>query len=52
MHLDALPHELGHHRDLVITRTRRVGRGERLANAYAREVRERCGPIYGRRFEI
>ena len=52
MLLDVLPHELGHHRDRMTTRSRRVGRGEPFAERYAREVLERVWPIYLRHFEI
>jgi len=33
--LDVLPHELGHHHDLMTTRSQRVGRGESFAEQYA-----------------
>jgi hypothetical protein len=50
--LDVLPHELGHHRDMMTTRTRRVSRGEPFADAYAREVLEQVWPAYSRHFDI
>jgi hypothetical protein len=53
MLLDVLPHELGHHRDLMTTRSRRdAARGEPYAEAYARDVREAVWPVYTRHFEL
>ena len=44
--LDVLPHELGHHHDLLTTRSRRVSRGEPYAEGYARRVVEAIWPTY------
>jgi hypothetical protein len=51
--LDVLPHELGHHHDLMTTRSKRdAARGERYAIAYAREVLDQVWPTYTRHFEL
>jgi hypothetical protein len=51
MHI--LPHELGHHYDLITSlRQRRAGRGESYAEAYALRALEDVWPIYARRFEV
>jgi hypothetical protein len=50
--LDVLPHELGHHRDMMTTHSRRVSRGEPFADAYAHEVLEQVWPAYSRHFDI
>jgi hypothetical protein len=53
MLLDVLPHELGHHHDMLTTRSRRdPARGEPYADAYAREVLEAVWPVYGRHFAL
>ena len=52
MLLDVLPHELGHHRDMMITASRRVSRGEKYAHSYAKRVLEQVWPIYTRHFEL
>ena len=52
MLLDVLPHELGHHHDLMTTRTRRIGRGEPYAYEYARRTLEKVWPLYGQHFEL
>ena len=52
MLLDVLPHELGHHHDLMTTRSKRVGRGEPYAEAYARRTVEAVWPRYQERFEL
>jgi hypothetical protein len=52
MLLDVLPHELGHHRDRMTTRSGRLGRGEPFAERYALDVLDRVWPIYTRHFEI
>ncbi len=44
--LHVLPHELGHHRDRMTTRSRRVSRGEPYAERYADEVFELLWPGY------
>ena len=45
--LDVLPHELGHHHDLMTTRSRRrVARGERYAEDYAQRVFAQVWPTY------
>ncbi len=51
--LHILPHELGHHHDRMTTRRRRrMGRGERYAEAYAERVLERVWPLYTSAFEL
>jgi hypothetical protein len=51
--LDVLPHELGHHHDLMTTRSRRqVARGEPYAEGYASRTREVVWDAYVRRFGI
>jgi hypothetical protein len=53
MLLDVLPHELGHHRDLMTTRSRRhAARGEQFAAAYAREVLDAVWPAYANHFNL
>lgn len=52
MLLDVLPHELGHHRDLITTRSRRVSRGEPFADAYARNLLDEIWPVYIQHFDI
>ena len=52
MLLDVLPHELGHHHDLLTTRTKRVSRGEPFAEQYARRVREAVWPSYATSFKL
>jgi hypothetical protein len=53
MLLDVLPHELGHHRDLMTTRSRRdAARGEPYAVAYARDVLDAVWPAYVREFGV
>lgn len=52
MLLDVLPHELGHHRDRMTTRSGRLGRGEPFAERYSREVLDGIWPIYTQHFEI
>jgi hypothetical protein len=48
-----LPHELGHHHDLITSqRQHRAGRGESYAEAYALRILEDVWPIYARRFEV
>jgi hypothetical protein len=45
--LDVLPHELGHHRDRMTTRSKwDAARGEPYAERYAREVFDRLWPAY------
>jgi hypothetical protein len=49
--LHILPHELGHHRDRMATRSRReAARGEPYAEAYANRVFESLLPAYDREF--
>jgi hypothetical protein len=51
MHI--LPHELGHHHDLITSRRKRhSGRGEAFAEEYANRVVDEVWPAYIRRFEI
>jgi hypothetical protein len=50
MHI--LPHELGHHRDRMTTRSRRASRGEPFAERYALQVMERTWPAYEERFGV
>jgi hypothetical protein len=52
MLLGVLPHELGHHRDAMTTRSGRAGRGEPFAERYAGDVLDRVWPIYTRHFAI
>jgi hypothetical protein len=51
MHI--LPHELGHHHDLITSRRKRdIGRGESYAEEYASKVLDEVWPAYVRQFEI
>jgi hypothetical protein len=50
--LYVLPHELGHHHDRMTTRSRRVARGERYAEAYARRAVEALWPAYASEFGV
>jgi hypothetical protein len=51
MHI--LPHELGHHHDLITTRRkRRTGRGESYAEEYANRVLNEVWAAYVRQFDI
>jgi hypothetical protein len=51
--LDVLPHELGHHRDLMTTRSRRrVARGESYAESYAQRTFAEVWPAYAREFGL
>ena len=51
--LDVLPHELGHHHDLMTTRSRRrVARGEPYAESYARRTLDTVWDAYVRKFGI
>jgi hypothetical protein len=51
--LHILPHELGHHRDRITTRSkRRAARGEAYAESYAHRVLDAVWPAYARRFDI
>jgi hypothetical protein len=50
--LCVLPHELGHHHDRMPGPSRRAGRGDRYADAYANAVFEATWPEYVARFEI
>jgi hypothetical protein len=52
MLLDVLPHELGHHRDRMTTRSRRLGRGEAFADRYARDVLDKVWPVYPGHFDV
>lgn len=51
--LHILPHELGHHHDLITSRRQRtIGRGEAYAEDYANLVLEQVWPIYARTFSV
>jgi hypothetical protein len=53
MLLDVLPHELGHHRDLMTTMDYEDALAdEPYADEYAREVRDLVWPAYTRHFEL
>jgi hypothetical protein len=48
-----LPHELGHHHDMITSRRKRnTGRGEHYAEHYANRVLDEVWPAYVRAFEI
>lgn len=51
--LHILPHELGHHRDLMTTQSRRaIARGEPYAEAYAHRAMDEMLPAYATRFGL
>jgi hypothetical protein len=51
--LHILPHELGHHHDLITSRRKRaIGRGEDYAEGYANRVLDEVWPAYLRAFDI
>ena len=51
--LHVLPHEIGHHRDRMTTRSqRRIARGEPYAERYALRVMDEVWPLYTRHFAI
>ena len=51
--LHVLPHELGHHRDRMTTRSQwQAARGEPYAEAYAMKVLDAVWPAYARRFGV
>jgi hypothetical protein len=51
--LHILPHELGHHRDRISTRSKqRSSRGERYAETYSRLVLEQVWPHYAETFAL
>jgi hypothetical protein len=53
MLLDVFPHELGHHVDRLMTRSRRrPARGEPYAEDFALRVLEAVWPVYGRHFAL
>src|SRR4051812_31342446 len=53
MLLDVLPHELGHHHDRMTTASRRrVARGERYAETYARRTMDAVWDVFVRDFGI
>ncbi|MBV9196624.1 MAG: hypothetical protein JO168_21000 [Solirubrobacterales bacterium] len=51
--LHILPHELGHHHDLITSsRKRSIGRGESYAEEYANRALDELWPLYVNKFDV